>query len=512
MKKRFVKSIITLLLVLSVVVGCTITNGGAFAAEDEYYLHEHKSVDGICTDCGLPEQVTCVVYSDYVVIADFIKSNSDYENIIIDLVIPETIEGRPVTSIGSEAFWNVVSLRSVMFPQNLKTVEMEAFRLCENLERVVISSGVEVIEEVVFMGCTNLKSITVDEKNKNYCSDEDGVLYNKNKTVLMQYPCGRVNSYYEASSSVETVAFGSFAECNNLEYVVFSDNVKHLGNCVFSGCENLVGVYLPESIESFGLDVFKWVGEENFSHVMYEGTEEEFNSIDNIEEQLPQSAVIHYGVTDDDFFLKDAVEANCQSKGYTGDWYCNECQVVCKTGVETEKTGHSYEVSQSDEKVMLNCQECGDVCEVTSSGAAVIEGKLSSGMSADVKIVFKNKNDNGNSYTVNINDSDVYSIYGIENGDYLVQASKPNHVTRNYNVSVGTDNVNLDLKLNLIGDINGDNKITVQDYTQVLKHVKKVSNLEGYIYDCADVNGDGNISVVDYTRLLKHVKKIDMLW
>ena len=64
----------------------------------------------------------------------------------------------------------------------------------------------------------------------------------------------------------------------------------------------------------------------------------------------------------------------------------------------------------------------------------------------------------------------------------------------------------------LLGDVNGDGKITIIDYTQVLKHVKKTITLGGNEFTCADVNGDGKITVTDYTKILKHVKKIEMLW
>ncbi len=42
---------------------------------------------------------------------------------------------------------------------------------------------------------------------------------------------------------------------------------------------------------------------------------------------------------------------------------------------------------------------------------------------------------------------------------------------------VGTEDINVDIQLNLIGDINGDGKITLTDYTKILKHVKKTEDL-----------------------------------
>ena len=106
----------------------------------------------------------------------------------------------------------------------------------------------------------------------------------------------------------------------------------------------------------------------------------------------------------------------------------------------------------------------------------------------------------------------VYNLKGVEDGTYTLEVSAENHATREYTVTIGDETVNLDIQLNLIGDINDDGKITVLDYNQVLKHVKKTGNLDGYKFACADVDGNGKVTVVDYNKILRHVKKIDTLW
>ena len=61
--------------------------------------------------------------------------------------------------------------------------------------------------------------------------------------------------------------------------------------------------------------------------------------------------------------------------------------------------------------------------------------------------------------------------------------------------------------------MNGDGKITLTDYTQVLRHVKKSSEIsDEYFLKCADVDENGRIKVTDYTKILRHVKKTDSLW
>ena len=106
----------------------------------------------------------------------------------------------------------------------------------------------------------------------------------------------------------------------------------------------------------------------------------------------------------------------------------------------------------------------------------------------------------------------AYSIEDVVTGTYTLRVVKNNHVTREYEIVVAEEDVVQDVKIHLIGDVNGDGKINVQDYSKTLRHVKKTETLEGYEFDCADVNGDGKLTVLDYTKLLKHVKKTDLLW
>ena len=98
-------------------------------------------------------------------------------------------------------------------------------------------------------------------------------------------------------------------------------------------------------------------------------------------------------------------------------------------------------------------------------------------------------------------------------GTYTVEVIKFNHVVRSYELTVGNDEVTgLEYKIHLYGDINGDGKCNVVDYSAVLRHVKKTKLMSGYEFACGDVNEDGKLSVLDYSAMLKHVKKVSSLW
>lgn len=106
-----------------------------------------------------------------------------------------------------------------------------------------------------------------------------------------------------------------------------------------------------------------------------------------------------------------------------------------------------------------------------------------------------------------------FSFNSVPNGEYTVIVNKINHVDREYSLTVKNGVVSgLEYKIHLYGDITGEGKIDVRDYSAVLRHVKKTKLLEGYEFACADVIEDGKLNVRDYSLILKHVKKTDSLW
>ena len=106
----------------------------------------------------------------------------------------------------------------------------------------------------------------------------------------------------------------------------------------------------------------------------------------------------------------------------------------------------------------------------------------------------------------------VYDIPEVSPGTYTMKVMKNNHVTREYTVTVGAENVTQDVKIHLKGDINGDGKVNTSDVGKANSHAKGTSTLTGYEFACADVNGDGKVNTSDVGKINSHAKGTNKLW
>ncbi len=196
------------------------------------------------------------------------------------LVIPDTIEGCPVTaiqfwafsdctalesveipdtvtSIGEAAFFNCSGLERVKLPANLTELPSNAFGYCRNLTQVTIPDSVTSISNHVFYncssltevtipanvsyidlgifeGCTSLQEIRVDPDNEWYRS-VDGVLMTEDGTRLLQYPGGRAGSY-QVPEGVMVIDPRAFQGRTALTDLTIPASVNNIGDDAFRGC------------------------------------------------------------------------------------------------------------------------------------------------------------------------------------------------------------------------------------------------------------------------------------
>ena len=105
-----------------------------------------------------------------------------------------------------------------------------------------------------------------------------------------------------------------------------------------------------------------------------------------------------------------------------------------------------------------------------------------------------------------------YIFSNLAIGTYTLTVSKKNHVTRTEEVVISAEDVVKNVKIHLIGDINGDGRITTVDFGKANSHARGKSTLTGYEFDCAEVTGDGKISTGDAGKINSAAKGKSSLW
>ena len=99
--------------------------------------------------------------------------------------------------------------------------------------------------------------------------------------------------------------------------------------------------------------------------------------------------------------------------------------------------------------------------------------------------------------------SATYSIEGVASGTYTMKVMKNNHVTREYTVAVGTENVTQDVKIYLLGDINTDGARNAADLTKLKKALLGIETVNSNEKVRYDIKTDDEINIIDLVRLKK---------
>ena len=154
-----------------------------------------------------------------------------------DVVIPARIHGLPVVAI-----------------ENPGNVGQTTFKGLDTLTSVAIPASVAAIQSGVFNNCHSLTSIVVDGANANYSSRE-GILYNKNLSVLLHCPNGKAGTV-TIPSGVVALEGAAFRGCSKLTSVRLPDSLTRIENSAFQECTSLSSGSLPGKLIQIGRFAF----------------------------------------------------------------------------------------------------------------------------------------------------------------------------------------------------------------------------------------------------------------
>lgn len=168
-----------------------------------------------------------------------------------DVAVPATLGGKPVTEV-ADGFLQNTGITSLTFPDSVTKIGSMVAVRCGSLESVSFGAGLASIGDRSFLGNEILESFTVSDANPNYASYAGG-LYNKAKTVLLQFPGGK--STFEVAPTTTEIGEGACEMASGLRGIVIPGSVKRIGNNSFQSC-GLVSVELEEGVEEIGDGAF----------------------------------------------------------------------------------------------------------------------------------------------------------------------------------------------------------------------------------------------------------------
>ena len=129
----------------------------------------------------------------------------------VNIVIPSTYEGKPVTEINAKAFRSNESIKSVYIHDGITYIGYEAFAYCPSLKNVTLPSTLTRLGEAVFMLSTSLKSIKIPQ-------------------------------------SVTKIPDFTFFGCSSLESVSIHNDITYFGVNSFTGCISLKNLDIPKGV------------------------------------------------------------------------------------------------------------------------------------------------------------------------------------------------------------------------------------------------------------------------
>ena len=167
---------------------------------------------------------------------------------VTEATIPAEIDGTAVKQIGQNAFSGCSELASVTLPEGLTRIATGSFDYTK-ITSISVPATVTYVDYYAFARAGSLECMNVAEGNDTYCS-KDGVVFDKEMTMLKRYPPGKTCDKYTVPSGVTQICEGAFSYSRNVSEIVMPDSVYKIGSDAFRECSGLKKVDLPDSIKT----------------------------------------------------------------------------------------------------------------------------------------------------------------------------------------------------------------------------------------------------------------------
>jgi len=232
--------IVTSLCLASTALGSTVTIDGVVYTTDDNTatanvssytsdLRADVTIRSTITDGGNTYNVTGVAEWAF-----------EAATVLTTVTLPDS-----VTSIGNYAFSSTQNLTSVTLPNNSQFSALGVGLFAgSRLTHITIPSGLTSVG--TSLRGLGLTSITVHSDNSAF-SSEGGVLFNYDKTELIQYPSGKTAGTYAIPGSVTGIGDSAFANAANLVSITIPDSVTDIGSGAFQSSPRLTSINVDDN-------------------------------------------------------------------------------------------------------------------------------------------------------------------------------------------------------------------------------------------------------------------------
>lgn len=164
-----------------------------------------------------------------------------YNGEATDVIIPNYIEGIPVTGIEKGAFYET-GVISVQIPDGITKIGAYVFAFCRKLQSISIPDSVTELGENQFWGCKALEKVVLPAGIKEIEDYLFAFCHGLKEVVL--------------PDTVEVISQFAFYECTSLENITIPGSVTTIGEMAFMSCSEFTEVIIPEQVSSIGICAF----------------------------------------------------------------------------------------------------------------------------------------------------------------------------------------------------------------------------------------------------------------
>ena len=182
------------------------------------------------------------------------------------VMIPDTIDGKPVRQIGPSAFYQCAAIREIVLPESINAIGEHAFSGCSLLSSINIPEGVEAISNRTFSDCTSLNAIslpqslyTIGDHAFSGCSDLGSITLPENLSHIGQFAFSGCTGLTSITLPpwISCLTDGTFSGCTKLASITFpAQDFNMISHQVFADCTSLTELNLPAALEFIGDDAF----------------------------------------------------------------------------------------------------------------------------------------------------------------------------------------------------------------------------------------------------------------